>query len=126
MSRSYETTNRGGVAYGMRLLQQITRAAPEAFYQCVCECEACVNVNLKLPVLPSTEINKHNMRHYSRPSSRLVAETRADAREVSLRRKHTECRTRSTDAGEGTYSSGQAQYAALFDARQAIGRGNAC
>ena len=24
------------VAYGMRLLQQITRAAPEAFYQCVC------------------------------------------------------------------------------------------
>ena len=23
----------------MRLLQQITRAAPEAFYQCVCECE---------------------------------------------------------------------------------------
>ena len=92
----------------MRLLQQITRAAPEAFYQCVCECEACVNVNLKLPVLPSTEINKHNMRHYSRPSSRLVAETRADAREVSLRRKHTECRTRSTDAGEGTYSSGQA------------------
>jgi hypothetical protein len=36
---SYETTNRGGVACGMRLLQQITRAAPEAFYQCVCECE---------------------------------------------------------------------------------------
>jgi len=36
----------------MRLLQQITRAAPEAFYQCVCECEACVNVNLTLPVLP--------------------------------------------------------------------------
>ena len=38
----------------MRLLQQITRAAPEAFYQCVCECEldatgvalsqTCVNV----------------------------------------------------------------------------------
>jgi hypothetical protein len=23
----------------MLLLQQITRAAPEAFYQCVCECE---------------------------------------------------------------------------------------
>ncbi len=23
----------------MRLLEQITRAAPEAFYQCVCECE---------------------------------------------------------------------------------------
>ena len=23
----------------MQLLQQITRAAPEAFYQCVCECE---------------------------------------------------------------------------------------
>ena len=40
------------------------------------------DVNLTLPVLPSTEINKHNMRHYSRSSSRLVAETRADAREV--------------------------------------------
>ena len=30
--------------------------------------------------------NKHNMRHYSRPSSRLVAEMRADGRDVSLRR----------------------------------------
>jgi hypothetical protein len=27
------------LAYGMWLLQQITSAAPEAFYQCVCECE---------------------------------------------------------------------------------------
>jgi hypothetical protein len=41
----------------MRPLQPITSAAPEAFYQCVCvfsirECEACVNVNLTLPLLP--------------------------------------------------------------------------
>jgi hypothetical protein len=63
----------------MRPLQPITSAAPEAFYQCVCECEldatgvalrqtdahnmrheskrlsrvcVCVNVNLTLPVLP--------------------------------------------------------------------------
>ena len=44
------------------------------------------DVNLTLPVLPSTEINKHNMRHYSMPSKRLVAEMRADGRDVSLRR----------------------------------------
>jgi hypothetical protein len=31
-------------------------------------------------VLPSTEINKHIMRHYSMPGKRLVAQMRADAR----------------------------------------------
>jgi hypothetical protein len=32
---------------------------------------ACVNVNLTLPVLPSTETNKHNMRHDSKRLSRV-------------------------------------------------------
>jgi hypothetical protein len=41
----------------MRLLQQITRAAPEAFTS------ACVNVNLTLPVLPSTDINKQQAQY---------------------------------------------------------------
>jgi len=63
----------------------------------------------------------HNMRHYSMPGKRLVAEMRADARDVSLRRKgcaalRTETEEQrkelvapaSTAKVEGTYSSGQA------------------
>ncbi len=42
----------------------------------VCECEARVNVNLTLPVLTSTEINKLNMRYYS---MRLVLIGRGNA-----------------------------------------------
>ncbi len=58
------------------------------------------------------------MRHYSMPGKRLVTETRADGRDVSLHRKHTECLTRSTDAGEGTYSPGHVDIPNALLARQ--------
>ena len=62
---------------------------------CLCECE------FDAAGAALSQIDKHNMRHYSMPSKRLVAEMRADGRDVSLHRKHTEGLTRSTDAGEG-------------------------
>ena len=48
---------------------------------CVCECE------LDAAGVALSQIDKHNMRHYLMPSKRLVAEMRADARDVSLHRK---------------------------------------
>ena len=47
---------------------------------CVCECE------LDAAGAALSQIDKHNMRHYSMPSKRLVAEMRADGRDVSLHR----------------------------------------
>jgi hypothetical protein len=47
---------------------------------CVCECE------LDAAGAAPSQIDKHNMRYYSMPSKRLVAEMRADGRDVSLKK----------------------------------------
>ena len=52
---------------------------------CVCECE------LDATGVALSQIDKHNMRHHSMPIKRLVAEMRADGRDVSLHNTRWQC-----------------------------------